>query len=56
MRAPHFQWRLRRARTAVVVLAVVAAPLAAASAAAPHAAAADYLRLGQLERAGLHAR
>ena len=40
MRAPHFQWRLRRARTAAVVLAVVAAPLAAASAAAPHAAAA----------------
>ena len=40
MRAPHFQWRLRRARTAAVVLAVVAAPLAAVSAAAPHAAAA----------------
>jgi beta-glucosidase len=40
VRVPHFQWRLRRTRTAVVALAVVAAPLAAVSAAAPHAAAA----------------
>ncbi|HET6185406.1 MAG TPA: hypothetical protein VFE59_00215, partial [Trebonia sp.] len=40
MRAPYFRWRLRRARTAAVVLAVVAAPLAAASAVAPQASAA----------------
>ena len=40
MRVPYFRWRLRRARTVVVALAVVAAPLAAVSAAAPHATAA----------------
>ena len=41
MRVPHFQWRLRRTRTAAVALAIVAAPLAAVSAvAAPPAAAA----------------
>ncbi len=41
VRVLHFQWRLRRTRTAAVALAIVAAPLAAVSAAAaPPAAAA----------------
>jgi beta-glucosidase len=40
VRVPYFRWRLRRARTVAVALAVVAAPLAAVSAVAPHAAAA----------------